>query len=286
MHQKETVIAPLFAQELGITVTVPDHFDSDRFGTFTRDVAREGTQQQAARAKANAVLDGLGGTVAIASEGAFFPDPMLPFVAYNRELVVLVDREYDLEIIGQASSNQTNFSHKTIQSVEEALEFAATAQFPSHGLVVMPDADCADPGVIVKGIVTETALIQAVEIALRASPTYGSSSHDSSSHGSSTRSVHIETDMRAMYNPTRMEAIAAATRDLITTIQRVCPNCGRPGFSKVGTRPGLPCGLCHLPTELVLADVYQCAGCQHREEKRYPNGIRTADPGQCWNCNP
>lgn len=268
-HAKETVIAPLFAQALGMTVTVPEGFDSDRFGTFTRDIERQGNQLEAARAKANAVLDQVGGTVAIASEGAFFSDPMLPMLAQNRELVVLIDRDQNLEIVGQSLSSDTNFSHKTVTSVEEALTFAAAAKFPSHGLVVMPEADCLDTATIVKGLVHETELIKAVEKTLQGFP-----------------SAHIETDMRAMHNPLRMEVIADATRDLITTLQRRCPSCGTPGFSMVERKPGLPCGLCQIPTQLILKDIYQCLRCQHTEDHYYPNGIRSADPGQCWNCNP
>ena len=143
------------------------------------------------------------------------------------------------------------------------------AQFPSHGLVVMPEADCPDAAAIVKGIVSEAELVKAVETILQSSP-----------------SAHIETDMRAMHNPLRMKAIAAATQDLIKTIQRRCPKCGTPGFSLTTRKPELPCGLCQMPTQLILKDVYQCSRCQHTEDQYYPNGIKTADPGQCWNCNP
>ena len=104
MHEKERAIAPLFLQELGMTVTVMPNFDSDRFGTFTRDVARPGTQIEAARLKAQAVLAMTGETVAIASEGAFSPHPMLPFSACDREIVLILDQTNGIEIVGQALS--------------------------------------------------------------------------------------------------------------------------------------------------------------------------------------
>jgi len=44
MHQKERVIAPLLERELGIKVIVPPDFNTDIFGTFTREVKRPGTQ--------------------------------------------------------------------------------------------------------------------------------------------------------------------------------------------------------------------------------------------------
>jgi hypothetical protein len=52
MHQKERVIAPLLERELGIKVVVPQNFDTDAFGTFTREIKRPGDQLQAARLKA------------------------------------------------------------------------------------------------------------------------------------------------------------------------------------------------------------------------------------------
>lgn len=52
MHQKEKVIAPLLEQELCIKVIVPQDFNTDIFGTFTRDVKRPGTQIATAKLKA------------------------------------------------------------------------------------------------------------------------------------------------------------------------------------------------------------------------------------------
>ncbi|NEQ97897.1 MAG: hypothetical protein F6K30_14450 [Cyanothece sp. SIO2G6] len=276
MHQKETVIAPLFAQHLGITVTVPAGFDSDRFGTFTRDIDRMGNQLEAARAKAKAVLEMTGEQVAIASEGAFFPDPMLPWMACGRELVLLIDQGLEIEIVGEAVSPETNFSHKTVDSVDAALQFAETAKFPSHGLVVMPSQNCTDSGpihhgLICKGIVVQDELIEIVTAMLAHSP---------------TQTVHLETDMRAMHNPTRMGAIAQATQDLITKIQQRCPQCGCPGFSETERQPGLPCSLCGLPTQLTKAAIHRCQQCGYVKTVPFPDGVQTADPGQCWNCNP
>jgi hypothetical protein len=271
MHQKEKAIAPLFSQHLGMTVTVPPGFNSDRFGTFTRDIDRTGNQLEAARAKAMAVLEMTGEPVAIASEGAFFPDPMLPWTACGRELVLLVDRKLNLEIVGEAISTNTNFSHKTVTSVDEALQFAETAHFPSHGLVVMPSRDCLDSRLIRKGIVDADELVATVTTLLTAS---------------STQTVHLETDMRAMHNPTRMEAIVQATQILITKIQQRCPQCGSPGFSEKERQPGLPCGLCGLPTGLTKTAIHHCQKCHHTHTVLFPDGVETADPGQCWNCNP
>jgi hypothetical protein len=271
MHQKERAIAPVFSQHLGMTVTVLPNFNSDRFGTFTRDVARQGTQIEAARFKAQVVFEQTDATVAIASEGAFFPHPALPFAACDREIVLLTDRELGIEITGHVLSTETNYRHRTVRSVDEALEFAESVGFPSHGLVVMPAADGCEVDTIYKGICTQSVLIDAVESTLRTSP---------------HQTAHLETDMRAMHNPTRMGVIAEAARDLVAKIRQRCPSCGCPGFDVVERRPGLPCALCGLPTELIRAAIYRCQTCSHTQEDLFPDGEKNADPGRCWNCNP
>jgi hypothetical protein len=40
-HEKEQIIGPIFEKELGVTFSVPDHFDTDVFGTFTGEVERK-----------------------------------------------------------------------------------------------------------------------------------------------------------------------------------------------------------------------------------------------------
>ena len=57
MHGKERVIAPLLAEALGLDCLVPSAFDTDRFGTFTREIARTGSQLDAARAKIAAAFE-------------------------------------------------------------------------------------------------------------------------------------------------------------------------------------------------------------------------------------
>ncbi|NJK28340.1 MAG: hypothetical protein HC925_07555, partial [Coleofasciculaceae cyanobacterium SM2_3_26] len=79
MHQKERAIAPIVEPALGIKTMVPPQFDTDAFGTFTRDVDRAGSQVDAARRKAQKALEVTGHTLAIASEGSLcFPIPAFP----------------------------------------------------------------------------------------------------------------------------------------------------------------------------------------------------------------
>ncbi|MDX2242869.1 MAG: DUF6671 family protein [Leptolyngbyaceae cyanobacterium bins.302] len=269
MHRKEITIAPLLKQELGIDVMVPSNFDSDRFGTFTRDVERPANQVETARQKALAAMELTGDTIGIASEGTFAPHPAMPFLPCDREIVVLIDRQHNLELVGEAISTETNFSHAAIASLEQALAFAKKANFPSHGLVVMPSADSKKTHTIIKGITTEAQLIETISQMLE---TFGS--------------AHLETDMRAMHNPTRMNVIQQATQDLIRKAKQQCPNCRLPGFAVVEQRSGLPCDLCGHPTNQILASIYACKKCGFEQPILFPNQTQFADPMFCEFCNP
>jgi hypothetical protein len=267
MHQKEIVIAPLLEQ-LGIKVIVPPDLNTDVFGTFTRDIERSGTQIEAARLKAEKALALTGETLAFASEGTFCPHPGLPYISSNREIVILLDKENNLEIIGEEFSLETNHNFQIIHNIEEAYKFATKVGFPEHGLIVISDS-AKDSGEIFKGIITDKQLEEAVNFALK---------------NSSNQKVHIETDMRAMYNPTRMRNIEKATRNLLKKINNFCPSCGMPGFEITQRIKGLPCASCYTPTLLTRAVKYQCKKCGFSQEKLFPDG-KYADPGQCMYCN-
>jgi hypothetical protein len=271
MHQKERVIAPLLENELKLQVVVPSHFNTDDFGTFTREIKRLGTQIEAARLKAQKALELTGKTIVIASEGSFYPHPAFPFLSCDREIVLLIDKVNTLEVIGQEISTETNYNSKTIKSVEEALEFARKVGFPEHGLVLMTSQNPTNKEEIIKGIVAEKELIKSVETTLKKS---------------SNGTIHVETDMRAMYNPTRMKAIEKVTYNLIEKLNRFCPQCLSPGFDIVKRVSGLPCRWCSFPTSLIRADIYQCQKCNYNQEVLFPDNVETADPTYCSYCNP
>lgn len=271
MHGKEQAIAPPFYERLRMTVTPVPNFNTDGFGTFTREVPRPDSQRATARQKAQKALAVTGHDLALASEGAFMPHPALPMLACDRELILLLDGRQDLEIAGEVVSTDTNFAQATVRSHEEAFAFAQKVGFPEHGLVVMPTATPNQPEALFKGITDLAQLIAALDACQPRSP---------------DGSVHLETDMRAMVNPTRMDVIRQAAQVLIDNMLRPCPRCQRPGFVEVDRIPGLPCDVCGLPTALTRASVYQCAGCDYRREQPFPEGRETANPGQCSFCNP
>ncbi|MBD2177596.1 hypothetical protein H6F42_11795 [Pseudanabaena sp. FACHB-1998] len=268
MHRKELAIAPILQTSLGVKITVPQDFDSDLFGTFTRDIDRPANQIETAKIKAKKALETSNVDLAIASEGSFFPHPILG-IAYNRELVLLLDQKHNFTVYGESLSAGTNFRHQEISSYDQAYEFALKIGFPDHAVVLSPDAQTSAKESIYKGINSMELLQDHVRELLRIYPT-----------------IHIETDMRALYNPTRMKNIAKATEDLVRKLQQLCPNCNFVNFDIVKRLTGLSCELCGLPTPATRAHLYQCDRCEFQQEILFPDGIQFADPMYCSYCNP
>jgi hypothetical protein len=264
MHGKEQVLAPLLEPVLGFHLVVPDRFDTDQFGTFTGEVERPAPQLATARLKAQAVLAATGGDLALASEGAFGPHPELPLVPANVEMLLLLDVRQGWEVTAQYLTPDTNFAQQTVTDWPQAEAFAQRAGFPSHGLIARP----LPSGQVVKGI-TETAALQQILANFWAT---------------GPASVQLETDMRAMHNPTRQRAIAEAAGHLLARLASRCPRCGTPGFGPGQPLPGLPCGWCGLPTRLPLAHVRTCARCGYSDQVAAAQP--TADPAYCEFCNP
>jgi hypothetical protein len=271
MHGKERVIAPILSQELGIQVAVAEGVDTDTFGTFTRDIGRTGNQRETALRKARAGLaaDPLAG-IGIASEGSFFAHPHVPFVPVAREIVLFLDRHGGLELVGQDESVETNYGHVLATRLDDALAFASTSGFPGHGLVVMGASDGQpDPDVMLRKDLEDVAgLASSVERAIRL-----------------CGCAWVETDMRAHRNPTRMAAIARATRDLVQRFRSRCPRCDRPGFDTVEHIQGLPCRSCGNATRQISAGRMCCDGCGHTLVKLLAK-VPFAEPASCDVCNP
>jgi len=267
MHQKEKVIAPLFKNQLGISVKVPDNLDTDRFGTFTLDKKRSGNQKETAIIKAKAAMELLNLDIGIASEGSFGPHPAIPFANVNTEIVVFIDTKLGLQVFG-GSIELASYAHNTTaNSLEEVLAFAKRIGFPKHGIVIRKAEK--DYRGMVKGISSKTELIENAEQLL-------------SNYGS----VWLETDFRAHMNHSRMKNIKKATEDLIANLNRQCPNCSKPGFHRITPKPGLPCETCGRPTDLPLYDVYFCDVCDFSQDIIYPSEKQTAYAGYCNYCNP
>ncbi len=269
MHGKEAAIAPILEREFGLKIIVPQNFDTDQFGTFTMDIPRTGNQLEAARLKAQAVMQITGIDLAIASEGIFGPDPQMPFIQSNFELVLLVDKKNSIEIQGYHKSSETNLAGQYVSSIEEAIDFSKNIGFPEHGIIVREKEKSNHA--IYKDIKTEEELCQRVSKLLQDSPT--------------EKTIYIETDMRAHMNPTRMKKIAKATEDLALNIKSQCPDCKTPGFTTINVKKGLQCGRCKLLTDSPIAYIKKCQKC-NLEKEVLIDGKIFEDPANCNWCNP
>jgi hypothetical protein len=271
MHGKERVIAPVLDRGLGLRVALAIGLNTDRFGTFSREIERTGSQLDAARAKIEAAFEYAPyARVGIASEGSFGPHPYIPFLPLGRELVLLVDRMTGLELTGHDASPETNFGHAVVSDVAGAVAFAERSRFPKHGLIVMGcvDDQPSPTRVLMKDVTDHDKLVAAIRKVV-----------------GECGAAFVETDMRAHRNPTRMNAIGRAAADLVRRFQRRCPACAYPGFDVTERVPGLPCEWCGAPTHMIQSEVLSCRSCGHRE-KRAATSRTTADPGQCQECNP
>lgn len=266
-HNKEKVIAPILERELGVKCFVPVNLDTDALGTFTGEVERKDDPITTARKKCLLAMELENCDMAIASEGSFGLHTSIFFAYADDEFLLFIDKKNNLEIIVRELSLETNFNGSVITNKKELDEFAEKIKFPSHGLIIRKaDADFSE---IEKGITNKNKLIK----------TYN---HFAKLYGS----VYVETDMRAMHNPTRMTVIETATVKLANKINTLCPDCNTPGFGITAAKQGLPCELCHFPTRSTLSYIFTCQKCSYSKEEKYPNEKYFEDPTYCDICNP
>jgi hypothetical protein len=266
-HGKEKVIAPIIEQGLGVKCFVDLDLDTDKLGTFTGEVERNDDPLTTARNKCYMAMELTNCDLAIASEGSFGPHPTIFFIPADDEILIFVDKINGLEIIVRELSTETNFNGSEIKTEEKLLEFAANANFPSHGLILRKSRD--EYTNIVKGITNVEELINVFNSLI---DKFGT--------------TYIETDMRAMCNPTRMKIIESAAKKLIKKINSLCPVCNMPGFGITDAKEGLPCELCNFPTRSTISYIYSCQKCSYTKEDKYPKGKQTEDPTYCDYCNP
>lgn len=266
-HEKEKVIAPILEKKLGVKCFVTSNFDTDELGTFSGEVERKDNPIATARNKCLLAMELTNCDLAVASEGSFGPHPNAYFVSSDDECLLFLDKKNNLEIVVRELSIDTNFSGTEIKTYKELKDFAFNAKFPSHGLILRKSKD--DFTDIVKGITNAEHLKKTFEYFI-----------------SNYAKAFVETDMRAMYNPTRMTVIKNATKKLADKINTLCPECKTPGFEVTNTQKGLPCKICSFPTRSTLSYFYSCKKCSYTKEKKYPNNKYTEDPMYCDLCNP
>jgi hypothetical protein len=267
MHQKEQVLQSLLEEGLKVSVSVTDGLNTDLLGTFSGEVERIADPLSTARKKCELAMDLTGCDLVLASEGSFGAHPAAFFLPANEEWLLLLDRKNGLEIHARHLSTATNFTGQEFSSLEELEAFASRVGFPSHGLILRRSKDELEG--LLKGITDpdqlRTAAIQLLE---------------------TQEAGYVETDMRAMFNPSRMQVIEETAQLLIQKLQSLCPSCQLPGFVVTEAEPGLPCSLCGTPSSAALAHLLVCSHCQHEEKVVFPQGKKAEDPQYCQVCNP
>ncbi|MBM3115108.1 DUF6671 family protein [Jeongeupia naejangsanensis] len=210
MHGKEAVLAPALAL-LGFQVLLPVDYDTDALGTFSGDIRRPGTAFEAALEKARRACDATGVPRAVASEGSYRPSQSLFPGARNVELLAFVDRESGVEFVEYLTDVPTRFVKGRVPADPAAPEtraLLAEIGWPAIRAMVVPN----DPGEgvvlpeqVFKGIDHEAALAEAFRVC--------------ATH-SDDGLVHLETDLRAHMNPTRMASVALVGTRLIERLRQ------------------------------------------------------------------
>ncbi len=267
MHKKESVIAPILERELGVRCKTVPNLNTDNFGTFTGEIERKNSPKATVKDKALAALEMTTESLAVASEGSFGPHPSSFFISANEEMVILVDTKNDIEIRGWYLTTETNFSHQEIKNLSDLEDFEKRIGYPDHG-IILKTADGEQKEKTWKTFKSSRSFHSKVKELLK-----------------NNISITAETDMRAMYNPTRMQAIEFATIDLANNAKSLCPKCNSPGFAISEVIRGLQCSLCNLPTKSVKAYIHSCRKCKYSCE-RVKENVTQEDPMYCDFCNP
>lgn len=153
-------------------------------------------------------------------------------------------------------------SHK-----KEYDDFLEKARLPSHAIIVR--ALDSETTWIDKGIRQHEQLKTSIEKAFEYSDT-----------------VRLETDMRAMMSPLRMQVIKSLAIKLEKRIQQHCPQCQTPGFGKVTTDGNLTCQSCDTATRLYRRKVLSCLKCEYKTYQERDDGLAFSDHKNCPYCNP
>ena len=270
IHGKERVIGPALVDVLPIAgFHAIAGVDTDRFGSFSGEVQRILTPLEAAITKARHGAEVSGMDLVIASEGSFGPYPPAPFLSCDEEFLVLYDARDGQVFIHRKVFLGPVFGGEECATLVDVQALAERLRFPSHHLVVRRAEKWRIGDAVTKGIDDMDHLRHTAQALIAA-------------HGS----CWVETDLRAMGNPTRMQAIADTAAELAAELARTCPVCGTCWFHITNIRKGLPCGLCGWPTASIRTQVRSCTHCAHHELEPRADGRTEEDPRYCDHCNP
>lgn len=260
-HDKTRLVSePLAA--LGFVVEPLTTYNTDHFGTFSREVGRTGSAEDTVLAKAKLAADLASSRYGLGSEGSFGRDPHIGWMPWDYELLCLWDAERQYAVFALAGSGATNYAQGEVDSMQAAVLFMDKAQFPEHALIL------GRPGEpwFRKGICERDALIEQLQALLP-----------------QELRIWLETDMRAHFNPLRQAVIREAAVVLAQRLSSHCPQCQALGFAFARSEPGLLCVDCESSTPLAAVHIWQCPACVYSERRPVAGNAPAA---HCGYCNP
>jgi hypothetical protein len=260
-HDKTRLVSEAL-QTLGFALEPLTTYDTDRFGTFSRDICRTGSAQDTVLAKAKLAAELGGVRYGLGSEGSFGRDPHIGWMPWDYELLCLWDSERQYAVYALAGSGETNYAQCEVDSLEAALAFMDKAQFPEHALILGRPGEAW----FCKGIRERDRLIEQLQMLLPIQ-----------------QRLWLETDMRAHLNPMRQVVIRDAAVALAKRLSSCCPACTAPGFSIARGEPGLLCEDCGISTALAATHIWECPACAYAERQPVLN---KAPAAHCGYCNP
>ncbi len=267
MHRKHEVVAPIFNELLGLEVTAVE-VDTDQFGTFSGEVARVLPVKDTLRKKIESGFGTKDGQIAVASEGSISPHPYIPFVTANMESLMFVDKEKGFELTVSHLSTDIVAEKMEVSDYSELNHFLLKADFPNHGLMVIPK----DPIQleVCKGIRDESELAEAIKVLVGKSR---------------VNRVVVQNDFRAHMSPTRMKNIGDCARKLAIRIAQKCPKCSQPGWGAVSSIYDARCEYCESKLKSVVSG-YQngCVTCDYVEVEELDDVSNSSK--WCDFCNP
>jgi hypothetical protein len=265
-HGKLSQIAPWIEALDGWTVELAE-IDTDQFGTFSGEVAREKSPRDTAIAKAKAAAELLGSDYGLASEGTIGAHPAYPWINSDHEILALVRRTDDFVLTETFLSPDIQAHSEVVDENTDLGAVAAKLDLPTHAAIIV--AVVHDDTVLHKGVHDPNDFKQKIAEAL----------------SSGNKKLRVENDFRAMHSPSRQANISKCAELLSKRIETHCVACGEIGFGKVGYEYGLPCSDCDQVVQSVAnAERHACVSCEHSELRTL--GKTTVDQSRCDFCNP
>lgn len=266
-HEKQACFEPVLSQRLGFVCKTIEQVDTDLLGTFSGEIERTLSPVDCAREKCKKAREYVRDGYLLASEGSFAPHPTLGWVTAGEEWLVLYDIEEEAELIVRDITLDTCFWREAIANEQACLDFLQRVGFPEQRVILKSSPENA--AIIYKNGSTPEEILENM-LSIR----------------NQKGTCIIETDMRAMFNPTRRKHLTHVAGLLADSVTSICNSCGWYGFSVTAVERGLPCSWCGSPTHSVLSEIYSCKRCGCKEIKKYPRGIQQEDPQYCNQCNP